>query len=386
MSDQSQRPNNSPLDGATQPEPAEPQPSLRETIETAYDEVTIDDESPDAGQSDRERDSYGRFVAKDRREPGEQSEDPAPKKDLGTQDRNEPAPQGSSTRIPEHWSAELKADFSKLPPEGQAILLKRHHEMEADYTRKSQASAGAVQFANALEPVFGDPVIQGSLQQVGFNAVQAIQQWGAFHKQAMSPRVEDRINLLVELTQRMGLDPARLFVQPSQPPPLSDEDMNDPAIQYFANQQARTTSELQAVKSQLQQMLQAEAEQRDSQSLQAARQDIDQFADAKDNNGRPLRPYFNDVVEDIVELFRADPTRDLQATYDKCCWANENVRKQMLENERHQLFGRNSTDRARAALRGNTRGLTSPVAKPNASTGNGSLRSTLEASADEVGF
>jgi len=41
---------------------------------------------------------------------------------------------------------------------------------------------------------------------------------------------------------------------------------------------------------------------------------------------------------------------------------------------------------ASAAARGNVRGLTGPVSKPSAKTGNGSLRDMLEASADEVGF
>jgi hypothetical protein len=259
--------------------------------------------------------------------------------------------------------------------------------MEADYTRKSQASAGAVSFAQSLAPVFGDPVIQGSLQQHGLNALDAINQWAGFHKRAMSPDVGERINLLVELTQNMGLDPARLFAQPSPPPQLSQEDMNDPAIQFFANQQSRTQGELQALRGELQQMRQAEQQQRDAYILEETRWNIDQFADEKDQQGRPLRPYFDAVVEDIIELFKADPNRDLQDTYDRCVWANPETRRHMQETQRHQFQNHNSVERARLASRGNTRGMTAPVSRPNSSqTGNGSLRDVLAASADEVGF
>ena len=173
MSDQS--PNNSTYSPAPSTEVEEkPQPSLRETIEQAYDEPA----SPEAGQEGRNRDNLGRFAPKERSEPGEaEPRAPSPEKPIvEAQRRPEPAPEGSSTQPPEHWSAEFKADFSKLPPEGQAILLNRHREMEADYTRKLQASSGAVNFAQSLSPVFNDPVIAGSLMQEGMNAVEAIQQ------------------------------------------------------------------------------------------------------------------------------------------------------------------------------------------------------------------
>ena len=389
MSDQSQPPNNSPSSGETPPPSEAPAlPSLRETIETAYDQP---EEATDAGQEGRARDNYGRFVAKDRVEPGEaEPKAPSPEKPIReTQSRPpEPAPEGSSTQVPEHWSADFKADFSKLPPEGQAIFLKRYGEMEADYTRKSQASAGAVQFTQALAPVFNDPVVAQSLQREGFTAVDAIQQWGAFHKQAMSPDVRDRINLLVDLSQRMGLDPARLFATPSPPsiPGLTPQDQNDPAIRYFADHLGRTTSDLQALRAELQQMRQAEAQQREAESVQATRWGIDQFADERDASGKPLRPFFNDVIEDIIELFKANPERDLQDAYDRSVWANPQIRQRMLDMQRQQQQANSSVDRARAAARSNTRGITSPVAKPNAKSGNGSLRDLLEQTADEVGF
>jgi hypothetical protein len=390
MSDQSDRTNQTSPSGPTpSPEPAEERlPSLRETIEQAYDEP---EEAAAAGQDGRTRDSYGRFVAKDRAEPGEAEPPKAPSPEKPIREAQprppEPAPEGSSTQVPQHWSAEFKADFAKLPPEGQAILLKRHNEMEADYTRKSQAASGAVQFTQSLNPVFSDPIIAGSLQRDGVNATEAIQQWAGFHKRAMDPDVRERINLLVDLSQRMGLDPTRLFAVPNQPQtPLSPEDMADPAIRYFADQQSRTVSDLQALRGELQAMRQAEAQQREAETVQATRWSIDQWADEKDQQGRPLRPYFDAVVEDIVDMFKANPQRDLAEAYEKAVWANPGVRAHMLAQERQQQQNQTSVDRARQAVRGNTRGLTSPVAKPNAKTGNGSLRDTLESAADEVGF
>jgi hypothetical protein len=389
MSDQS--PGNSTSSPQETEGPA-PLPTLRETIESAYDAP----ESPDTGQSDRARDNLGRFAPKEAARPGEAEKAarpaPSPEKPISeTQNKvPDPAPQGSSIQAPDHWSAEFKADFSKLPPEGQAILLNRHREMEADYTRKSQAASGAVSFANALTPVFSDPVITESLQRDGVNAVQAVQQWATFHKQAMSPDTRDRINLLVDLSQRMGLDPARLFATAQQSPPpipgLKPEDQNDPAIRYFADHLGRTTSEVQELRNTLQRMQQMETAQREKDSLDKSLMMIDQFANEAGPDGRPLRPYFDAVLEDVIELFKANPARDLQKTYEKAVRMNDDVYAHMQEQQRLAVQNQNSVDRAKQAARGNTRGITSPVAKPSAKTGNGSLRDILERSADEVGI
>jgi hypothetical protein len=220
------------------------------------------------------------------------------------------------------------------------------------------------------------------------NAVQAIQQWAGFRQRALNPDVRERINLLVDLTQQMGLDPARLFVAPSQPqiPGLKPEDVNDPAIRYFADHLGRTTSDLQALRAELQGMRQAEQQQREAESLQATRWGIDQWAEEKDQRGQPLRPYFDAVLEDVIELFKANPERDLQEAYEKAIWANPQVRAHMLAAEAQHRLNQNSVERAKLANRGNTRGMTSPVSKPTAHKGNGSLREALESSADEVGI
>jgi len=259
--------------------------------------------------------------------------------------------------------------------------------MEADYTRKSQASSGAVNFTRALSPVFNDPVIHGSLQQEGINPAEAIQQWAAFHKRAINPDPREKINLLVDLSQRMGLDPARLFaVSAPVPQGLSPKDLQDPAIRHFADHIGRTQSEIQALKGQLQQMREAEQAQRQQEDLQATRWGIDQFAAEKDSNGQPLRPHFDAVLPDIIELFKADPERDLHEAYKKAVRMNEQLYEQAIEAERSKLHSQSSLDKAKAASRGNTRGITSPVAKPNAKVGNGTLRDLLEATADEVGL
>jgi hypothetical protein len=391
-------------------------PSLRDIAEQAYDdlETSAEAEAPAEGpgpeqealaeeplaSDDRPRDKSGRWVSKSTEpQPGEAIEplDPAPKKPT-IQDQTPPTDPASaqaprSNQAPEHWSAEDKATFARLPKEGQSFLLKRHGDMEAEFTRKSQASAGAVQFTQALAPVFNDPTIQRSLQQAGVHPVQAIHEWAQWHKLGSSERQEDKFHLLVGLTQRMGLDPARIFSALSNSPPpnpmgLSDEDLKDPAVKFIADHLGKTTSEISALKGQLQQREHAEQQARADWSQRNARQGIDGFADEKTRDGKPLRPYFDAVLPIILDLYRANPQRNLAEAYDAACWAHPEVRKQLLSAEHYRSQSQNDLQRARIAQRGNTRGLTSPVARPNGADGpsKGGIRDAIERSADEVGY
>lgn len=390
MSDQGQNPpnSNSPSPEPQAPEPAAPAPSLRETIEQSYEQV----ENETAGQDDRPRDNFGRFVPKGR-EPGE-AEPRAPSPDpriKETQSRTpEPAPAGSSTQgPPDHWSAEFKADFSKLPPEGQSIFLKRYGEMEADYTRKSQAASGAVGFTNALAPVFNDPVITRSLQEAGLNPMQAIHEWAGMHKRAMSPDPGERVGFLYDLAQRLGFDPARMFAQPgnSSPQGLSPEELKDPAIRYFADHLSRQASEQAALRNTLQNLINNGQAERDQQALQVTKWSIDTFADEKDSHGNLLRPFFDEAIDDIYLLCQAQPDMSMKDAYERAVWSNPATRAKQLALDGKLRQQQTDLERAKAANRGNTRGVTAPVSRPNApKSGNGTLRDIIEQSAEEVGF
>jgi hypothetical protein len=389
-------------------------PSLRDIAEQAYDDIEQGAEAeapePQEGEppaeeplasSDRPRDKSGRWVAKGTEiQPGEAIErppavDPAPKKPEVSETRaTEPDPaaqQARSNQVPEHWSAEDKAVFAKLPQEGQAFLLRRHGEMEAEFTRKSQASAGAVQFTQSLAPVFTDRRIQSSLQQMGLNPTQAVQEWASLHVRAMSPNQQDRFSVLVDMTERMGLDPARIFSALNKSPlpeGLSESELKDPAVKFFADRLGQIAGEHNALRSEMQQRWAAENQARAQAGEQYARSNIDQFADEKSQDGKPLRPHFDTVLPILLDLFKANPQRSLAEAYDAACWSHPEVRKQLLAAEQYRQQSRHDVEKAKIAQRGNTRGLTSPAVKPPGADGpsRGSLRDAIEKSAEEVGY
>jgi hypothetical protein len=386
------------------------QPSLRDIAEAAYDDLEAGaDEASEAQQpeeppeeplasDDRPRDKSGRWVAKSTAQPGEAiarspAVDPAPKPEATETRAPEPDPaaQARSNQVPEHWSAEDKATFARLPQEGQAFLLKRHGEMEAEFTRRSQANAGAVQFTQSLAPVFNDRRIQSSLQQMGLNPTQAIQEWASLHLRAMSPDQRDRFGVLVDMTERMGLDPARIFSALSKSPlpeGLAEAELKDPAVKFFADRLGQTTGELNALRSEIQQRWAAENQARAEAGQQHARANIDQFADEKGPDGKPLRPHFDTVLPILLDLYKANPQRSLAETYDAACWSHPEVRKQLLATEQLRQQSRHDVEKAKLAQRSNARGLTSPAVKPPSLNGpsRGTMRDTIEQSAEEIGY
>lgn len=394
MSDQSQTPPLS--NGAEQPPAAEPRQSLREIAEAAWDELepAADDGSePPSGQDGRQRDSLGRFAPADpAAKPGEQSNDPAPQIVPDASDPAkpvDPAPTpGSSNQPPQHWAEADRKTFATLPPAGQEFLLRRHTEMERDYSAKTQAAATAVQFTQSLAPVFTHPVIAGALQAEGISPAEAINQWAGFQARAVDPNPQVRIGLLQELAKRMGLvNPA---ANGQQSPPilqgLSEEDQKDPVIRQFADHIGKTLQDVQALRGELTQYQQRDAERQNAETLKTTRWAIDSFADEKDAQGRPLRPHFDAVLPALMEMFRINPQRDMQEAYDTAIWSVPSIRAQLIAAERNSVQKQQGNERARQAVRGNVRGITSPVAKPASDGKKGGLRATLEASADEVGY
>jgi hypothetical protein len=264
--------------------------------------------------------------------------------------------------------------------------------MERDYQSKVQANASAVQFTQAVAPVFEHPSVNEALvdYQTGgrVHPVDAIKQWAAFHVRAMSKDPNERAGLLRELTQRLQLDPAVVFGQSNQSgTALSEEDMKDPAIRYFADHVGKTSKDLQALRDQLQDISRQQSERASQESLRVIGWGIDQFADEKDAQGNLLHPHFDAVLPQVIELFQANPQRDLKEAYEAAVWMNPQLRSSLIQQERQSVEQKAANERAAKAARMNVRGRTSPVGKPPA---NGDqpkgLRAIISAAADEVGL
>ncbi len=93
------------------------------------------------------------------------------------------------------------------------------------------------------------------------------------------------------------------------------------------------------------------------------------------------------MLPTIIDLYRSNPERDLQQAYEMAIWASPDIRSKLIEADKAKAEQQRQNERARLAVRGNVRGVTSPVSKPANGDGKAKgLRATLEAAADEVGY
>jgi len=187
----------------------------------------------------------------------------------------------------------------------------------------------------------------------------------------------------------MGLDPAAIFATSRQSgPALSEEEQKNPAIRYFADHLGRTSSEVQQLRNTVQNLVQGSQRAAEQQQLKVTRWGIDSFAEEKDEQGNPAHPHFDACLPQIIELFRANPNRDLREAYQTALWMNGETRQAQLDAAERSRQQRAANERAAMANRSNVRGRTVPVtgrqpADPNRPR---SLREVIESAADEIGF
>lgn len=373
------------------PAPDDKPVSLRDVAEQAWDdlEAEADEIEPsEPSSSERARDEQGRFIAREL-PPGEQTPVPAPAIPASQAPRPDPA-QGSQP--PQHWPQQDRDMYARLPKEGQEFLMRRHNDMERDYTAKTQAAATAVEFVQALTPVFTDPDLQRSLVDPNGQPVhpaEAVRQWAQVHMRASHPDPRVRAGLLRDLAQGMQLNPAAVFGQSQQGSPvpgMTPDDLKDPALRQFADYVADTHSGVAALRNELDMIKRQSSEQQKAAATAYAKQGIDAFADAVDQQGRRLYPYFDAVLPQLMELYHANPGRDLREAYETACWMSATIRGQIQQAQSSQSRRQQDNARAAAAARGNLRGRTAPVSKGDQSGSPQGLRAALEAAADEVGF
>ena len=65
--------------------------------------------------------------------------------------------------------------------------------------------------------------------------------------------------------------------------------------------------------------------------MRVTRWGIDAFAEEKGPDGKPLRPDFDTVLPQIIELFQNNPQRDMREAYETARWINPQTRAKLIE-------------------------------------------------------
>jgi hypothetical protein len=253
--------------------------------------------------------------------------------------------------------------------------------MESDYQKRVQATAFSNQFVSAIQPVFDDPDIVASLRNEGKTPAEAVYQWGAFHKRAMNPNDNVRIELLFELADRMQLDPAAVFghLERRVATAFTKEELANPATRKFADHINFLNQQLNANNAALDRFRQSQ----EQSMFDARRYEIDTFADARNADGSLAHPYFDRVLPIVMEIYKTDRSKTVEQCYNEAIAPFIN---DMRAQAKASVDQQQNLTRAQAAVRSNVRGSTAAVVKPPDSEGKRGLRATMEEAASEIGF
>lgn len=240
---------------------------------------------------------------------------------------------------PANWPEEERAWFAELPPALQHAYMSRAQHMLADYTRKTQQIAQQrQQIAQQYQHYQAlDQVIQPRTQQwalAGMNPAQAITQLIALSDFATN----DAQGFIRYFANLRGVDLQSLVQQQS-------EEYVDPQVAALRTPLAEVQARLNQLAQQYEQGQQQQQYQQHQAAFNATSAAIDEFARQTGQDGQPLYPFFDDVVDDMAVLIESGRAHSMPEAYRLAVRLNDNVHAKMLARSRAD---ENARARARA--------------------------------------
>jgi hypothetical protein len=313
--------------------------SIADSLRAAFDASDTDTTPTDtdtATPRDDGRDQRGRFAPKT--QPEVSATDPVPDPSAPPVEPAAPTatetPVAPSVEAPQHWAAQDRELFGKLPPDGQKFLLDRHKAMEGDYTRRMQEIAPLRKATEHWTPY---------LQQIGATPEQAFQALLGMEHTLRTGSPEQKQQAL----QRLAADYEITLGQTAQPP---EDQYQDPAVvalnQKLAQLEAWKTSREQA-----EQQYQRQQQERQQSELQSA---ITTFETEKTDTGTPAHPHFEEVKATMAALIGGGQAPDLKTAYDMAVWARPDLRQQLLTAQQDAAVKKAAEEAKAKALKANT--------------------------------
>ncbi len=327
------------------------EPTLRETIEAARDEVVSRQENdnvvdrnravttdsgtdaPRSGESDRTAD--GRFARK--QQDGSGKSDKADGTGNGSSSAGNVRPNDSDGNAkggqanpsdlsgaiataqvaPRSWKAEEKALWSQVPPAVQAIINRRESDVQKQIAQQGQiASIGNefMQVANEFAPI---------VQARGGNPVAMFKDFmrimGALHN---APDPQSRAAVFQQVAAQQGVDLRALGIQAQ---PSQQQGQPFPPQQIHSLVQQEVNNRLTAWQQQM-------ARQQEEQAMQQTSNEIEAFRTKVDAQGKPLYPHFDAVTSLMTSLINSGAASSLEDAYPLAVRAHPETSK-LIEAE-----------------------------------------------------
>lgn len=237
---------------------------------------------------------------------------------------------------PAHWSNEDKETFNSVGSDAKKFLLRRHKEMEADFTKKNQARSDDLKVAEAVRKAISE--YEPSLRQMGVDpniaAPQIVQKLLSTDMRLRFGDPAEKADIIRKIVNDYGVTKAEAsrMVDDHQ----QDMEPLDPRINNLMQQVEQQNRYLQSLEYQKQ-----------YETKLAAHDTIGSFASEKDESGNAKYPHFEKVRHKMGDVIKAQLTNSLPDAYEQAVLLDKELRDDYIV-KRQATMKRALDDNARA--------------------------------------
>lgn len=275
--------------------------TLRDVVKNAYEEINE--------KREEEIETIEEVLADDNSEIEEkEAAREEPVAEVETDNEPEKDELDDEPRAIANWSEEDKKIFKSLDTKGREFLLKRHNELEKDYTKKRQADAEALKLANSYKRILNE---HGEhFKKLGMEPDQAIDMLAKAEKKLRFGTTQEKLDTFNYLARNY-----------------------DVLKESAANQQQEVDPKLQPI---LQKVSQQEAylvrleRERQQQERDYYEHTINTFKNTKDGKGNLKYPDFDVVRTQMGKLMSLGEVASLEEAYESAILLNKELREKYI--------------------------------------------------------
>ena len=223
---------------------------------------------------------------------------------VSTEQPTENSQQVQDIGAPKTWTKEALETWATLPPRAQQEILKREEDFLKGITQYKDRAEIGDRYDQVVQPY--KPILQAE----NIDPVQMFQSFAANHYILSRGTEAQKLELAANMIAGYGIDFTKLasfigdrIVEPADPRVAAlEQEVRELKQGHQSRQQQEMTATVER--------LQAE---------------ITAFAQDQ------AHPYFNELVDDIAEIFKAGQAKDLQEAYEKAVYLNPVTRQKELD-------------------------------------------------------
>lgn len=208
-----------------------------------------------------------------------------------------PAPVVEARPAPRSWAKEYHEDWAKLPPKAQEYIELREKQMHEGLEQYKGDSGFGKTMREAITPY------KAMLAAQGVDEVKATSYLLNAHYKLSTLQGNQKLAYFAQVANAYGI----------QLPGSQQQQQVDPAVREAQERLAKLEGKL------------TEREQRAyEEAKNRTASEVSTFADAKDDKGNKVHPYFEEVADDIIVFLNAGLS--LEESYDRAVYANPATR------------------------------------------------------------